>query len=856
MCAFSFFDFDLLELNYKKIEMKKELLILFFVFVLLWYVEATCKNEYEMTEWFGNLFASPYRIKISGVSMFVIDSERKWVIKVERRGGKVEKTVILQKTTFSLIQNPSALSFDESNNLYILDTNQRLIFKINSGGEMVLKFGGKGKGNGLFDDPVGMAIYANKVFISDATTRDVQAFDLEGKFQYRLPVSSLFDTPFDLSFDKEGNLYVLDAQQKSIKKLNASSGELLKEWGDEGDANGCFQDPVSMAIDSKQRILVVDQTKLNVQIFDTEGKFLGKFGQEGDSDGDFLLPTGIAVDSQDNVYVTDNVAGIVQKFSPEGNFLESFGKEENLFVSPACVTIDSKNNVFVCDEGRKDVKKFSFSGNFISNFSCADGKRLERPLSLSVDSLDRVFVLDNHLSKVFIFDNEGNYVSSFGEFGVGQAQFVDAISVVVDTEDNVYVSDDLRVDIQKWNRSLSYVRKFGTYGPAEGQFYSLQALSSDQLNNIFSSDLIKNCVQKFTSYGKFLCEFNINEEMNDEPNTPTSLSSNLFSEIFVAENNKETVLKFSDTGKFLASVKVPSPISVSHSTNTESPCTFLVLSSKAIFKFESVQQISPPAPFSYPSCNSDLQCNSTQKCLSLNSCESKKCGEFIFCESIINGNPVKCANEQAYVEYLLPPVVPPSPLLFYFPISSLHISHFQRFDYFPAIFFLFEPPSFQPKLPLLVLDHGASLSGTFSVKLRKSIFEKSETVELAALDCARNCRGNFSEFKIFFDEKTLPCELITITTFYDNSNILFLRLEYNDDKCSQSERNWMIAELVLGSIALAVIIVYIWYNSNKLNSVWKPVPLQEGIRQDSFIIEELSKPQLSPSKRMQSELGN
>jgi hypothetical protein len=97
---------------------------------------------------------------------------------------------------------------------------------------------------------------------------------------------------------------------------------------DPASANGKFDDPKSMAIDSQGNIYVVDSDNYRIQKFSSSGVYITKWGSvggEGSGDGEFDDPRGIGIDSSDNVYVADIGRDDVQKFDSSGNFISKFG---------------------------------------------------------------------------------------------------------------------------------------------------------------------------------------------------------------------------------------------------------------------------------------------------------------------------------------------------------------------------------------------------------------------------------------------------------------------------------------------------------------------------------------------------
>ncbi|NNF08500.1 MAG: hypothetical protein HKN21_17190, partial [Candidatus Eisenbacteria bacterium] len=90
-------------------------------------------------------------------------------------------------------------------------------------------------------------------------------------------------------------------------------------WGGEGTADGQFNLPSSIALNSKGEIFVVDRGNDRVQKFDADGQHMATW-KGYNPEGKFFIPTGIGIDSQDNVFVTDCGGGgkRVQMFDKDG----------------------------------------------------------------------------------------------------------------------------------------------------------------------------------------------------------------------------------------------------------------------------------------------------------------------------------------------------------------------------------------------------------------------------------------------------------------------------------------------------------------------------------------------------------
>jgi DNA-binding beta-propeller fold protein YncE len=113
-----------------------------------------------------------------------------------------------------------------------------------------------------------------------------------------------FSRPSDVAIGANGDIFVADDGNFRVVKFTKDGRFLQIIGGVKGTGPGQFGVPHALDIDSKGRLLVVDQHQdekgqSRVQIFDQNGKFLEQWKLEGDQ------PTGIAITPDDTVYVSD-----------------------------------------------------------------------------------------------------------------------------------------------------------------------------------------------------------------------------------------------------------------------------------------------------------------------------------------------------------------------------------------------------------------------------------------------------------------------------------------------------------------------------------------------------------------------
>ena len=57
-------------------------------------------------------------------------------------------------------------------------------------------------------------------------------------------------------------------------------GKYQYQFGKQGEGDGEFKHPESLAVNKSDHLLVCDRGNHRIQIFDLNGKFLGKFGKK------------------------------------------------------------------------------------------------------------------------------------------------------------------------------------------------------------------------------------------------------------------------------------------------------------------------------------------------------------------------------------------------------------------------------------------------------------------------------------------------------------------------------------------------------------------------------------------------
>ena len=272
----------------------------------------------------------------------------------------------------------------------------------------VLSFGKKGSGEGMLNNPMGVAVTVkDEVAVADNQNHRVQVFDGDGTF--------------------------------------------LRSFGHTGKNAGEFENPTGIAIDKDRKILVSECFNHRVQIFSWEGRHLGSFGGQGSLDSQLFHPCGLSLDSAGNVIVADSGNKLIKIFTPDGKFVMKIGGQglEGSFRFPIhCVQCGEY--FIVSDSNEHCIKAFNREGHFQYKFGKrgkGDGE-FNYPRFLSVTQSKHLLVCDEDNHRIQVFALDGKFVGKFGTNGSKLGEFSQPISVAVLSNDQIVVSDQSHNRIQ------------------------------------------------------------------------------------------------------------------------------------------------------------------------------------------------------------------------------------------------------------------------------------------------------------------------------------------------------------------------------------------------------------------------
>ncbi len=251
---------------------------------------------------------------------------------------------------------PSSIAVDQDGNLYISDTYNHRVRKMNKENGIITTIAGNGE-DGLSGDN-GPA--------TDASLSE----------------------PTGIAVDREGNIYIADLRNNKIRLVERATG-IIKTFAGNGDdyfsgdngpaVDASLSGPSDVVLDKNENIFIADTFNNVIRMVNAKTGIITTVAGDGDrfkikkketTAKSLARPHSIALDSKGNIYTTDSDNHLVRKIdgnSGEITIVAGNGKigfstdgtlAENASLNyPFGITIDSKDNIYVADTFNHRIRK-------------------------------------------------------------------------------------------------------------------------------------------------------------------------------------------------------------------------------------------------------------------------------------------------------------------------------------------------------------------------------------------------------------------------------------------------------------------------------------------------------------------
>lgn len=340
------------------------------------------------------------------------------------------------------LNNPGGVAVDSTGNLYIADSSNHRVRKVDASGKISTI---AGIGTGGYSGDGGPA------------------------------TSAQLNNPYRLTLDSVGNLYIVDYSNDCIRKVDVSGnistvagGRGNGYSGDGGPATSAkLSYPDGVAVDSSGNLYIADKGNHRIRKVDTSGTIstvagTGVYGFSGDG-GDATLaqlyyPNGVAVDGSGNLYISDKDNHRIRKIDVTGKIstIAGVGGEPNYwgdgvpatsayFNLPIGIAVDSGGNVYIVDSSNFRIRKIDTSGiistiagtgryGYSGDGGPATSADLHRPYEVAVDSSGNLYIAEVFSHRIRKISLSAQTVVAFADSSIPGVGVDNTIALTVKDE--------------------------------------------------------------------------------------------------------------------------------------------------------------------------------------------------------------------------------------------------------------------------------------------------------------------------------------------------------------------------------------------------------------------------------------
>ncbi|GEM_PF-645252 len=473
--------------------------------------------------------------------------------------GSYQSTFTDGTGTEASFSNPYGIDVDNGGNVYIADYNYNRIRKISPSGE-VTTLAGSGlptyqdglQALAAFNKPSDLVVDASgTVFVSDQDNYAIRKVTASGQ------VSTLaggngsgtvdgagtiarFGEIKSLDIDDEGNLYVADRGNRSIRKISpeglvstfAGSGALGSADGT--GTNASFGNLEGIVLDNDDNLYVTDGYARNVRKITSAGVVttLAGSGSRVTVDGtgteaSFFNLNGIDVDDEGNVYVAEYSRGTIRKITPEGVVTSVVGGDSGVdaVYSALGIVWEPGGTIYATDAIGNHVYKVrpdnvieliaGGASGTLRNGALREAT-LDSPHDLVIDELSgNIFFTErgNHVIRKISPDGQVSTFAGSGTMGFAdgspeEASFNFPAGIVINSAGYLFVADIVnnRIRMINPNGNVSTFAGSGEAAYADGtgegaSFNGPRGLEMDADGNLYVSDMFNARIRKVTPDG-------------------------------------------------------------------------------------------------------------------------------------------------------------------------------------------------------------------------------------------------------------------------------------------------------------------------------------------------------------------
>jgi len=253
-------------------------------------------------------------------------------------------------------KNASSFTINSAGILYVTDSGSDEIFKLDTLGTELKYVGGYGWDEGSFDQPVDVFANPLNVYVADKNNHRIQRFDKDLNFISKLYTresdnpAERFGYPLSAVTSNQGDLFILDSENKRILKFDLFGHFILNFGGFDGGAYS-LANPTQMVVSPANNLFVLDGN--NIIVYDQYGNGVNEIETNFTLQSITLIFNNLLLNSEDKIMMSNLKSGTFK-------FSEVKTDDENS-LSPIVSSLLFNGNLYVLKPG--EIRIYSLAKN-------------------------------------------------------------------------------------------------------------------------------------------------------------------------------------------------------------------------------------------------------------------------------------------------------------------------------------------------------------------------------------------------------------------------------------------------------------------------------------------------------------
>jgi sugar lactone lactonase YvrE len=285
-------------------------------------------------------------------------------------------------------------------------------------------------GNGTYpspgglNEPHGIAVTSQYVYVTDTVNQRMQRFNLDGTSPIAWGIkgtpesTASFNWAEGIAVDPSGNVWVANTRNNRLDEFDANGAGPLRSVGMRtGGGSITFNWPMDLTFDSSGNLYVADTFNDRIQAFSvtpTTVTRMWAIGTHGSGVGNFFRPWSVAYDAGPagpRLLVTDTFNGRIVSLDPStgawnGVLPISRGTGVGRVKAPQGITVTTGGQIWISDTGNSRIEEFNSDGTFANEMLGGYGtsnSQLNAPQGIQIGPNGLLYVGDVSNNRIQVF---------------------------------------------------------------------------------------------------------------------------------------------------------------------------------------------------------------------------------------------------------------------------------------------------------------------------------------------------------------------------------------------------------------------------------------------------------------------